>query len=249
LVPSASPSAYLALTYGYGTTTNNGNVLSQSINAGGTVFSQSYTYDDINRLKTFTESSTAQTYCYDRGSGDGALNLEIDQTRLDRKPAPPTRTRKFPRIPANPIPTTTSRPCSPGARKPDIGSREPEAGSRIPPPLQSTRTHIQAHAFRPHASRPASFRSECVSGAQRHHIEPGGRLAKESPGRKAGETTASRQRDRGARPRLAVRLLVCRAGTTVTRTDTALENRFVCRTLATDLARQRPTSPLASLAP
>jgi RHS repeat-associated protein len=71
---NASPSAYLALSYGYGTTNNNGNMLSQTINAGGTVFSQSFGYDDINRLKTFTESATAQTYCYDRYGNRAMLN-------------------------------------------------------------------------------------------------------------------------------------------------------------------------------
>ena len=71
---NASLSAYLALTYGYGTTAKNGNVLSQSINAGGTVFSQSYTYDDISRLKIFTESSIGQTYCYDRYGNRAMLN-------------------------------------------------------------------------------------------------------------------------------------------------------------------------------
>lgn len=60
-------SSLLRLDYDFGTTTNNGNVLSQSIIIGATTFSQTYTYDHVNRLKTATEAGVwSQTYSYDQ---------------------------------------------------------------------------------------------------------------------------------------------------------------------------------------
>jgi len=67
----------LQLDYGYGTTNNNGNVLSQSISVPGSgglsivVGQQNYTYDPLNRLSTAEEligttSQWKQTYDYDR---------------------------------------------------------------------------------------------------------------------------------------------------------------------------------------
>ena len=73
----------LNLGYGYGTTANNGNVLSQTISVAdvginhGFVATQTYTYDDLDRLKSATEMSTPngggsaaqswkQTYLFDR---------------------------------------------------------------------------------------------------------------------------------------------------------------------------------------
>ncbi|MBL0240346.1 MAG: RHS repeat protein [Chloracidobacterium sp.] len=72
----------LELEYGYGTNANNGNVLSQTITVptvgGNTGFSavQTYTYDELNRLKSATENVTPhggsqsqswkQTYTFDR---------------------------------------------------------------------------------------------------------------------------------------------------------------------------------------
>jgi uncharacterized protein RhaS with RHS repeats len=68
----------LKLDYGYGTTQNNGNVLSQAItvpNAGeaqnGFTANQIYTYDELNRLKSATETiggnqSWIQTFTFDR---------------------------------------------------------------------------------------------------------------------------------------------------------------------------------------
>ncbi|HTH06543.1 MAG TPA: RHS repeat-associated core domain-containing protein, partial [Ilumatobacteraceae bacterium] len=62
------------LDYGdFGGTANNGNVLSQSIyhQATGVTWTQTYTYDGVNRLKTVNEAAAAgqawsQTYGYDR---------------------------------------------------------------------------------------------------------------------------------------------------------------------------------------
>ena len=63
-------SGLLLLDYAYGTSANNGNVASQRIRAGTLDLTQSYTYDDLNRLKTASESGGgtpwSQTYDYDR---------------------------------------------------------------------------------------------------------------------------------------------------------------------------------------
>jgi RHS repeat-associated protein len=62
----------LKLNYSYGSTNNNGNVLSQTITIpGGQTLSQSYTYDALNRLKSAEEmnggsQSWKQTFIYDR---------------------------------------------------------------------------------------------------------------------------------------------------------------------------------------
>ena len=69
LTPAGS--GLLLLDYSYGTTANNGNVLSQRIRAGATFNqNQTYAYDALNRLKTAGESGSgaawSQTYAYDR---------------------------------------------------------------------------------------------------------------------------------------------------------------------------------------
>jgi len=60
----------MGLNYGYGTTNNNGNVVSQDIRIGQggsvTTITQSYTYDELNRLKMASEASWSQQYGYDR---------------------------------------------------------------------------------------------------------------------------------------------------------------------------------------
>ncbi len=64
---SSTDSSKLRLDYGYGTTNNNGNALSQGITIGTTSFSQSYEYDALNRLLSAREGSNwSQTYAYDR---------------------------------------------------------------------------------------------------------------------------------------------------------------------------------------
>jgi len=52
---SSDDSSLLRLTYGYGGTSNNGNILSQEINAQGQIWSQSYGYDLVNRLQSASE--------------------------------------------------------------------------------------------------------------------------------------------------------------------------------------------------
>ena len=61
----------LLLDYSYGSTSNNGNLLSQRIRVGASLNQyQAYTYDSLNRLKTAKETGSgtlwAQTYAYDR---------------------------------------------------------------------------------------------------------------------------------------------------------------------------------------
>ena len=76
---TAADSSKLKLDYTYGvivgstldTSKNNGNVQSQTITVAGLTLSQSYTYDELNRLKSATELNGAnpswkQTYDYDR---------------------------------------------------------------------------------------------------------------------------------------------------------------------------------------
>ena len=67
-VPTAG---LLLLNYSYGTTANNGNVVSQQIQVGDSLDqTQTYTYDKLNRLKTAAETGSgtgwSQTYSYDR---------------------------------------------------------------------------------------------------------------------------------------------------------------------------------------
>jgi len=73
---SETDTSLLKLVYGYGTTANNGNVLSQDITVKrpGTsdlVFNQTYTYDELNRLKVAEEKTGSttnwkQTFTFDR---------------------------------------------------------------------------------------------------------------------------------------------------------------------------------------
>ncbi len=78
----------LKLDYSYGTTNNNGNVLSQTITvptAGGSsgfTAAQTYSYDSLNRIKSATETisgsqSWKQTYTYDRY---GNRNFDVANT-------------------------------------------------------------------------------------------------------------------------------------------------------------------------
>ena len=64
-------SSKMKLQYGFGTTNNNGNILSQAISIGSTTISQSYSYDQLNRLSSVQEAVNTltrwtQTYGYDR---------------------------------------------------------------------------------------------------------------------------------------------------------------------------------------
>ncbi|HEV2864838.1 MAG TPA: RHS repeat-associated core domain-containing protein [Pyrinomonadaceae bacterium] len=62
---SQTDSGKLLLNYGYGTTNNNGNLLSQSITIQGSLaLTQTYTYDKLNRLETAHENNDS-TPCLD----------------------------------------------------------------------------------------------------------------------------------------------------------------------------------------
>jgi hypothetical protein len=80
LAASAAPAFQVGLAYGSGESVcgastgagNNGNVMKQRITRGSTVWNQTYTYDDVNRLRSVNEdavsggSSWGQTYDIDR---------------------------------------------------------------------------------------------------------------------------------------------------------------------------------------
>ncbi|HKO42112.1 MAG TPA: hypothetical protein VJU84_02390, partial [Pyrinomonadaceae bacterium] len=64
---SSTSSGTLGLTYDYGTTNNNGNVLSVSYAGGGLSYTQTFGYDTLNRLTASHEGSAwSQTNSYDR---------------------------------------------------------------------------------------------------------------------------------------------------------------------------------------
>jgi len=78
---ASADSSTLRLAYDYGTTNNNGNLRSQTITVNGsTSFTQSYTYDPLNRLATASEGSNwSQTFSYDR-YGNRALTASSGVT-------------------------------------------------------------------------------------------------------------------------------------------------------------------------
>jgi RHS repeat-associated protein len=67
---SSTSTSVLGLDYGYGTTANNGNVVNQTITAPGLNVTQVYSYDQVNRLASATETNSGgqtwqQIYGYD----------------------------------------------------------------------------------------------------------------------------------------------------------------------------------------
>ena len=85
---STTDSSKLHLAYAYGTTANNGNVLSQTITiSGGPTLSQTYSYDSLNRLDTATESNASvqtwkQRFSYDRFGNRTFNQAETSQNVL-----------------------------------------------------------------------------------------------------------------------------------------------------------------------
>ena len=74
---TSGASSLLNLGLGYSATENNGNVLSQSISfslPSPYSATQSYGYDYLNRLRTVTEGTVAQTFVYDRYGNRAQLN-------------------------------------------------------------------------------------------------------------------------------------------------------------------------------
>jgi hypothetical protein len=89
---SGNPTSVVALGYGYGTTNNNGNVLTHTYNGGGLSYTQTFGYDSLNRLTTSSESgsSWSQTNAYDRygnrwidlGGGSQSLYFNTANNRI-----------------------------------------------------------------------------------------------------------------------------------------------------------------------
>ena len=86
---SGNPTSVIDLNYNYGTTNNNGNVQSMTYAGGGLSYTQSFTYDSLNRLQTTQEnsgSSWSQTNGYDQYGnrwidyGGGNHNLAFSAT-------------------------------------------------------------------------------------------------------------------------------------------------------------------------
>jgi RHS repeat-associated protein len=73
---SSTDSSTLRLTYNYGTTSNNGTLQSVSYLGGGLSYTQSFGFDELNRLTTSSESTGgwSQTNKYDR-YGNRAIDL------------------------------------------------------------------------------------------------------------------------------------------------------------------------------
>jgi RHS repeat-associated protein len=90
---SGSPTSIVSLGYSYGTTNNNGNVLTHTYSGGGLSYTQSFGYDSLNRLTTSNENSGAswsQTNGYDRygnrwidlGGGNQSLYFNTSNNRI-----------------------------------------------------------------------------------------------------------------------------------------------------------------------
>jgi RHS repeat-associated protein len=88
---SSNSTSVLDLTYSYGTTSNNGNLQSVTYAGGGLSYTQSFTYDSLNRLNTATETNGgntnwSQTNAYDRygnrqiSLGGGNYNLSFSSS-------------------------------------------------------------------------------------------------------------------------------------------------------------------------
>jgi len=90
---SGSPTSIVSLGYNYGTTNNNGNVLTHTYSGGGLSYTQTFGYDSLNRLTTSNEnsgSSWSQTNGYDRygnrwidlGGGNQSLYFNTSNNRI-----------------------------------------------------------------------------------------------------------------------------------------------------------------------
>gem|GEM_PF-1634376 len=88
---SSNSTSVLDLNYSYGTTANNGNLQSVNYAGGGLSYTQSFTYDSLNRLATATETNGgntnwSQTNAYDRygnrqiSLGGGSYNLSFSSS-------------------------------------------------------------------------------------------------------------------------------------------------------------------------
>jgi RHS repeat-associated protein len=89
---SGNPTSVVSLGYTYGTTNNNGNVLTHTYSGGGLSYTQTFGYDSLNRLTTSNENGTnwSQTNAYDRygnrwidlGGGNQSLYFNTSNNRI-----------------------------------------------------------------------------------------------------------------------------------------------------------------------
>lgn len=89
---SGNPTSVISLGYTYGTTNNNGNVLTHTYSGGGLSYTQNFGYDSLNRLTTANENGTnwSQTNAYDRygnrwidlGGGNQSLYFNTANNRI-----------------------------------------------------------------------------------------------------------------------------------------------------------------------
>ena len=75
---SGNPTSVMQITYNYGTISNNGNLLSTSYTAGSFSFTQSFTYDSLNRLSTATETQNSTTIWSETNGYDRYGNRWVD---------------------------------------------------------------------------------------------------------------------------------------------------------------------------
>ena len=77
---SSNSTSILDLTYSYtnGTTANNGDVMSVSYSGGGLSHTQTFTYDELNRLSTSVEKTGATTNWSQNNHYDQYGNRQID---------------------------------------------------------------------------------------------------------------------------------------------------------------------------
>jgi RHS repeat-associated protein len=92
---SETDSSKVKLEFDYGTTANNGNMLSQKITVGASIINQSYGYDQLNRLTQVQESVNTvnrwtQNYGYDRfGNRTSLSNSGSEGGLLPAQTTPP----------------------------------------------------------------------------------------------------------------------------------------------------------------
>ena len=75
---TAAPTSVLSLVHSYGTTDNNGNLKTVTYNGGGASYTQTFSYDALNRLSSAQETSApytnwTQNYLYDRYGNLGGM--------------------------------------------------------------------------------------------------------------------------------------------------------------------------------
>jgi RHS repeat-associated protein len=75
---SGNSTSVIDLNYSYGTTSNNGNVQSYTYGGGGLSYTQSFSYDSLNRLSSATETNGGTTNWTQNNAYDRYGNRQID---------------------------------------------------------------------------------------------------------------------------------------------------------------------------